>query len=210
MTLKPEIRQARPTGLRRAADATLWLLLAIAIGLGSAWFVIRGVSRHGESIGPWRASALAGAPDADPWTRARVAVGGLLALHREQAMYYIAASDSTGAPLRSRCSYRVSGKPPSGRWWSVTAYADDLFLFDHPERRYSMDGRQARLDDQGRFSFVVGGANRQDQSDDEPWLPTPGDRGLVLTLRVYYPERALIAAPASLEAPRVDRLGACK
>ena len=41
------------------------------------------------------------------------------------------------------------------------------------------------------------------------WLPTPGDRGLVLALRVYNPDATLSADPLRLDPPRITRLGDC-
>ena len=140
----------------RALRGLLWWTTAVALGLGSAWALLRSVSNYGAAAGPWRASTLAGSPEADLYTRARVALGGLLALNREETMYYVASTDSAGQLLRARCSYRVSGVPPKARWWSVTAYAQDLYLFDNPQRRYSVNGANAPLDAQGRFAFVSG------------------------------------------------------
>jgi hypothetical protein len=200
----------------------LSLLLAVALGLGSAWAVLRGGSNFGAAAGPWRVSTLAGSPEADLYTRARVALGGLLALNREETMYYVAFHDSAGRPLRSRCTYRVSGRPPPARWWSVTAYAEDFFLFSNEARRYSVNGSTAALDAQGRFSFVSGperpvvlqAINTPGSEGTPPsgatWLPTPGDRGLLFTLRVYNPDPALVAAPGALrDAPTIERLGDC-
>jgi hypothetical protein len=200
-------RRGRPQG--RIVWRLLWLLAAVALGLGSAWGMLRSVSGYGASAGPWRASTLAGSPDADLYTRARVALGGLLALNREETMYFVAATDSAGAPLRSRCSYRVSGVPPQARWWSVTAYADDLFLFPNPQRRYSVNGASAPLDAQGRFALLSGPTSPVG-AQTLPWLPTPGDRGLMFTLRVYNPDPALAAAPGTLQAPRIELLGDCR
>jgi hypothetical protein len=41
------------------------------------------------------------------------------------------------------------------------------------------------------------------------WLPTPGQRGLVLTLRLYNPAPELQAAPARLQPPSIKAIGAC-
>lgn len=191
----------------RTLRVLLWWATAVAVGLGSAWAVLRGVSNYGSAAGPWRASTLAGSPEADLYTRARVALGGLLALNREETMYYVASTDSTGLPLRARCRYRVSGLPPKARWWSLTAYAQDLYLFDNPQRRYSVNGQTAALDSQGRFAVVTGPV--APSADAVPWIPTPGEGGLYLTLRVYNPEAALAAAPGTLQAPKIELLGAC-
>ena len=194
----------------RALRGLLWWATAVALGLGSAWAVLRSVSNYGAAAGPWRASTLAGSPEADLYTRARVALGGLLALNREETMYYVASTDSAGQPLRARCSYRVSGLPPKARWWSVTAYAQDLYLFDNPQRRYSVNGQTAVLDAQGRFAFVSGpAAPAGAMAGAVPWIPTPGEGGLFFTLRVYNPEAALSAAPGTLQAPLIELMGAC-
>lgn len=201
----------------RTLRVLLWWTTAVALGLGSAWAVLRSVSNYGAAAGPWRASTLAGSPEADLYTRARVALGGLLALNREETMYYVASTDSAGQLLRARCSYRVSGVPPKARWWSVTAYAQDLYLFDNPQQRYSVNGQTAVLDVQGRFAFVSGPAAPPaaampavaPSEGAVPWIPTPGDGGLFFTLRVYNPEAALSAAPGTLQAPVIELLGAC-
>ena len=193
---------------RRALGVVAHAAVAVALGLGSAWAVLRLGATTGPAAGPWRASLLAGSPDADPYTRARVAIGGLLALSREETMYFLATADSRGEPLRSRCTYRVVGRPPAARWWSVTAYADDHFLFTDARRRHGVNGTTARLDGDGRFGFVT--SPEPPPGDALPWVPTPGDRGLVLVLRVYGPEPSLAASPASLDAPRIEPDGACR
>lgn len=182
--------------------------LAIALGAGSAWLVVRSqLDRGGVSAGAWRTSTLAGSTDADLYTRAVVAVGALLALNRDETVYYVATTDSEGRLLRSRCRYRISGPAPDARWWSITAYAEDRFLFDAPDRRYSLNGRNVSIDAQGRFAFETGPTQPAGAT---PWLPTPGDRGLSFTLRLYNPAPEVVANPAALAAPRIERQGACE
>jgi len=139
------------------------------------------------------------------YTRAYVAANGLLALDRDETMYFVAAHDDAGRPLRSTCSYRIEGVPPKARWWSVTAYADDMFLFDAPNQHYSLNATTAQLDTHGHFALITG-------PQEQPgafWLPTPGQRGMVLTLRLYNPQPELQAAPGSLSPPSIHALGAC-
>jgi hypothetical protein len=208
--MKPLFHAEQPV---RGPMAWAVLTVAVVLGLGSAWAAVKGLAGWGGTagaevaVGPWRASTLTGSTDADLYTRARVAVGGLLALNRSETMYYVAQTDSAGRPLRSRCTYRVAGRAPSARWWSVTAYADDLFLFDNPRKRYSLNGSQAVLDAQGQFSLVSAPVEPAGQA--AVWLPTPGDRGLVFTLRLYNPAPELVREPARLQAPRIERVGDC-
>ena len=104
---------------RRMGIAVALYLAAVAFGLGSAWWVLRTApaSLHQVSVGAWVTSTLAGSPEADAYTRARVALEGLLALGRDETMYYVARTDDHGHPLRSRCTYRIEGLPPAARWW---------------------------------------------------------------------------------------------
>ncbi|MBC7917126.1 MAG: DUF1214 domain-containing protein [Rhodoferax sp.] len=192
---------------RRIAIGFALYFSAVALGLGSAWWVLKKAPwmSTSVSVGAWKANLRAGSTDADMYTRASIALNALLALGRDETMYFIATQDDAGQPLRSHCNYRVEGVPPAARWWSVTAYADDLFLFDAPNRHYSLNGSTAVLDAQGEFAFTTG----PQAQGDAFWLPTPGKRGLLLTLRLYNPEPGLQAAPASLVPPAIRPVGAC-
>lgn len=194
--------------LQRIAIGFLLYLSAVVLGVGSAWWVLKKSPHlnHMERVGAWSANTLAGSPDADMYTRASVALNGLLALGRDETMYFIATQDSNGQALRSNCNYRIEGVPPKARWWSITAYADDIFLFDAPNGHYSLNGSTAKLDAQGRFAFTTGPAEQPGTF----WMPTPGKRGMLLTLRLYNPEPALQAAPASLTPPTIQALGDCQ
>ena len=183
-------------------------LLAVAMGLVSAWWVLTRAPWSGAvvRVGPWSGSTLAGSPDADLYTRARVALQGLLALGREETIYYVAQQDDQGRPLRTRCRYTVSGTPPGARWWSITAYADDFFLLNVAPGHFSVNSSNLKLDGGGRFLLHTG---PQAPDGGLAWLPTPGDRGLVLTLRLYNPGPDLQAAPGGLNAPSIQRTGDC-
>lgn len=192
---------------RRIAIGIALYLSAVAVGLGSAWWVLTKAPWMNATVqtGAWKANLRAGSPDADMYTRASVALNALLALDRDETMYFVATHDDTGKSLRSSCTYRVEGIPPKARWWSITAYADDKFLFDAPGGHYSLNGSTATLDKNGRFAFTTGGKEQPGTH----WLPTPGDRGLFLTLRLYNPEKELQAAPTTMAPPTITPTGAC-
>jgi hypothetical protein len=196
----------KPAVKRKLVGATLYLA-AVALGLGSAWWVLKKAPwlNTTVSVGTWKSNMRAGSPDADMYTRASIAVNALLALGRDETMYFIATHDDQGQVLRSHCSYRIEGTPPKARWWSVTAYAQDLFLFDAPNRHYSLNGSTAQLNTKGQFALTTG----PQALDDTFWLPTPGKTNVVLTLRLYNPAPDLQAAPASLVPPSITLMGAC-
>jgi len=207
MSVNPSINGA---GLTKRIFPLLWVvLLGVVLGVGTAWWAIRngGAAQSLVKMGPWETSLLAGSPNADSYTRARVAVVGLLALGRDETIYYVARTDSTGQSLRSHCQYRIDGLAPTARWWSLTAYADDHFLFEAPQNRFSLNGATAQLDQRGEFHVLTGPTKPSDAAF--AWLPTPGDRGLELTLRLYHPLAALQQDPRGLIAPTIKRVGAC-
>jgi hypothetical protein len=194
---------------------TLFVISAVAIGITAAWALVK---KAGDAstvqAGPWRASTLTGSPDSGALLRAQVAVAGLLALSKQETMYYIARQDSAGQPLRASCKYRIAGAAPAARWWSVTAYADDYFLFTVPSGRYSFNSEQHRIlaGDQAEkllsFSMQTG-----PELNGPAWhVPTPASNangGLVLTLRLYNPAPGLAQSPETLKAPSIERIGEC-
>jgi hypothetical protein len=192
---------------RRAATGAALYLGAVAVGLGSAWWVLKKAPWLNPSVevGAWRANMHAGSQEAGLYTRATIAVNALLALGREETMYFVATRDDAGHALRAQCNYRITGVPPQARWWSITAYAQDLFLFDAPNGHYSLNGTTAVLDAAGRFALSTGAVEQTGTF----WLPTSGTGALILTLRLYNPAPSLQAAPQSLVAPSVQQLGSC-
>lgn len=196
-----------PSRLRRFALNLGLYAGAAALGLGSAWWVVKKAPWMGHTVevGVWRANLQAGSQDAGLYTRASIAVNALLALDRSETMYFVATHDDTGHPLRATCNYRVVGAPPKARWWSITAYADDMFLFDTPRGHHSLNGSTARLDGNGHFVLTVGST----EYPGTHWLAATGDGGIVLTLRLYNPSPELQQAPDSLSAPSVMPVGVC-
>jgi hypothetical protein len=207
----PARRRAVPRW-QRAWVAAAVVVGGIALGIASAWLALKNPwSAQSLQAGAWKTSTVTGSVDADLHTRARVAVGGLLALSRDETLYYVADHDDAGRPLRSACGYRIEGTPPPARWWSITAYADDFFLFPNEAHRYSLNGGAAHLDSQGHFALLSGpqDPNPPAAATQTYWLPTPGDRGLIFTLRLYNPAPSLVAAPSALVAPSIQHVGAC-
>ncbi|MDP2123691.1 MAG: DUF1214 domain-containing protein [Parvibaculum sp.] len=176
-------------------------VVALVLGVGSALLLLRGGAGLGGAIavGPWTTSAETGSADADPYTRARIAIGGLLALSRSETIYFTAATDDAGAPLRTRCAYRIIGTDPPARWWSITAYGADHFLIPNPQDRYSFGGNTLAREDDGSFVIFVGPA-----AADGNWIPTGEKDGtFTLTLRLYNPNEDAARDPSRIELPRI-------
>jgi hypothetical protein len=180
-------------------------LAVLVLGLGSAYAALRSGFAGGDvSNGPWRTSLVTGSPDADPYTRARVAIGGLLALAPSETIYFTASTDDAGDSLSARCDYRLEGRELAARWWSVTAYAADDYLIPNDGGRYSLSQTTlARESPGGAFRALV-----SPEPHDGNWLPSgrSGEAGAFsLTLRLYNPAPGVAASPATAELPAIVR-----
>jgi hypothetical protein len=177
------------------------IALGLIAGLLSGWWAITG-GMGGKSYAGWYGSSVTGSADADPWTRARVAVSGLLALNKSQAIYFTRKTDDEGQPLREECRYLVSGGPLPGRWWSVTVYAADNFLPLNDDDALSFDATEVPLDGQGRWNAVLSAQRRARGA----WASTRNAGNFDITLRIYQPEPRAQAEFASIPMPRVTRI----
>jgi hypothetical protein len=180
------------------------LVIGTALGLALTWATaMRGTMPGGISDGPWRTNLSVGSAGGDMATRAAVALHGLLALNRSETIYYTAGTDDAGKPLSGACAYRLAGRDPDARWWSITAYGPDDYLIPNPANRYSISKNSVMRDGSGAFSTEVstrpGGANA---------IPV-GAGAFTLTLRLYNPGASVAADPAHAALPAIERVS-CK
>lgn len=184
--------------------ARLALALTIAAGLlagaGSALVTMR--QGMGQVAPGWLGSRVTGSAAADPWTRASVALTGLLALDKRQAIYFVRKTDAAGSPLDARCRYRLSGGPMPGRWWSVTAYAEDSFLPQNRDGALSIDATRVRKGAGGAWQALVAPTPQPGMD----WISTRNAGHFDLTLRIYNPDARAVADFATIPFPRVDRI----
>jgi hypothetical protein len=171
------------------------------LGLSSAYYSVRnfGFEKFIVSNGPWTTDLTSGGVDAGMYTRARVAIAGLLALNKSEATYYIATRDSAGDPLDGNCSYRIEGRDPDARWWSITAYANDNFLIDTPSRNYSVSKTSVVRSADGTFVVRLSPAAEQ-----QNWIATSPD-GFDVMLRLYNPGTSVVKDPSTTLLPSITR-----
>lgn len=190
--------------MRRALALTALLLCAILVGVVSAvWAARNQFAAGGVRSGAWATNANIGSSGAGAYLRAGVALGGLLALEKSETVYFTAMHDDGGEPLRASCVYRIEGRDPATRWWSITAYGEDHFLIPGSVGRFSVDRTAVERDADGRFVVLVGG-----EPHERNWIASgapDGDRPFSLTLRLYNPDPAVVADLAGVELPRIVR-----
>ncbi|MFP4474986.1 MAG: DUF1214 domain-containing protein [Desulfatibacillaceae bacterium] len=196
-------------------------LFAIIAGVAAAFILLAGIMLYKGATMPrfnpngWVYVPNVGSSDADMFVRAIIARIGLFANSPDQAVYMQAVEDRSidllgtlnGRPIRKLHPgghYRIVGESDiDAWWWSVTLYNDEEYLFDNPLDRYSYAGFQLEREPDGGFVIDVAPERPKGATN---WLPSPADRPFVLTLRIYWPNRALLENPGTYDLPRVVRM----
>lgn len=217
------------TALERSGDA---LLISRA-----AQFADQGIGKAWETLTPeqqklWNDSlpglihelraGLAAGDSIDGWVyppfnmaaygddddlRARVALGGLAALPRIEAIYVSARTDGEGRTLTGAKSWRVKipARLPVGGFWSLTMYEQQpdgrLFFVPNALNRFAIGDRSdhIRPEPGGGIELFVQAA-RPSGERVVNWLPAPKGN-FVLMFRAYLPGAPLL--DGSLRLPPV-------
>jgi hypothetical protein len=159
------------------------------------------------NVNGWKSDWTIGSTAANPWTRARVARHGLLALTKEEAVYFTKGVDEDGQRLSEDCTYEVSGGDMPGLWWSVTLYDAESYLPLNQDNALSFDKtKAAAAEGSNGWSFTVAA----DGPETGNWVSSQNAGTFDLMLRIYKPTPELIASPEEvLPAPAIKRL-ACR
>ncbi len=180
------------------------ILLGLALGVGGAWTKIRqGFSKGAIAIGVWRTSLNYGTTQTDAFTRASVAVRGLLALPSTETLYWSATSDSDGNPLSGSCTYTMSGGTIDARWWSVTYYDKAGYLVANSADIWSFSGASVLPQEKDGWTVTISPVKAGGH-----WLPSAKGQGFDLTLRMYNPGDGFRAAPEKAALPTLKK-GEC-
>jgi hypothetical protein len=100
--------------------------------------------------------------------------------------------------LVGNCSYRIEGRDPPARWWSITAYADD-FLIPNSADRYSVSMNSVARGPDGSFAVTLSKTQAEGN-----WIPVT-DGPFDLTIRLYNPQTSVVADPANVPLPIIKR-----
>src|SRR5512146_479606 len=97
--------------MKTALKVLAVLVVGTLLGLAATWLtVFRGGLMDAVHDGPWTTNLTVGSSASDMYTRAAVAVHGLLALNRNETIYYAAHTDSDHNRLDGRCTYLITGR----------------------------------------------------------------------------------------------------
>lgn len=190
--------------LKTAALVLLALVVAIGGGGASAWYLLQRPAGIGAvTVGGWTAFPEIGTPDADPYSKARVAREGVLALGHAEGLAYVAQRDSAGDPLMRECRYTIEGSAPASRFW--TLYAADQTLSplpsDRPRPPAIHSNELVMLPD----SSVAASIGARPAAGN--WLAVSGAGPMSLVLTLYDPPLGSGSGAADIQLPQILKTG---
>lgn len=158
-----------------------------------------GLGKGKETVNGWSYPPPdIGTAEADPLTRARVALGGLGALPRNEAMYLTSETLDGNRDWRLRLPANV----PVEAFWSLSMYeiaADGrLFFTANPIDRFAIGDRTPGLkrNEDGTLDILISARRPADTAN---WLPAPAGP-FRMTFRGYLPGPALLGGTFHLPA----------
>ncbi len=180
------------------------LAIAIAGGAASVWYALQAQEGVGAvTVGSWTAYPEMGAPDADPYSKARSARVGLLALGRAEGLIFQATRDAGGNPLSRKCSYVIEGTTPPARFWTLYAAEPSLrLLTGQRQRKPATQSLEILRNADNSFAVAIG-----PEAMPGNWLPVSGDGAMTLVLTLYDTPVAGTIGAEDVELPQVLRTG---
>lgn len=184
----------------------IFLALGIAVVGGgySVWYALQAQDGVGVvTVGAWTAYPDVGTADSDPYSKARVAREGVLALGRAEGLSFSAQRDSAGAPLLRQCSYRIEGVVPSARFWTLHATDPAGALVGSGGLRAPALHSYELLRSFGD-AVVIAVAPRPAPGN---WLATSGSGAMALVLTLYDTPIASSTGLADIRMPNILKVG---
>jgi hypothetical protein len=179
---------------------------AVLLGLGTAWYMVQAGTRLStRTFGPWAAWTGAGRPEAEPYTRAHVALNGLLPVSSTSEIAFRAKADSDGSRLTSGCDYAVVMEDFEPQWWSLAVFDGNGRLVPNPAERHGFMSGAVMREPDGRTLVTVALDARPGN-----WLPSGRSNRIVLVLTIQDATwAAAIHDGATLKGPlpRIVRTG---
>jgi hypothetical protein len=189
--------------MRFAAHVLLSVVIALAVGIGSAWWATGKPRLFGTlEIGRWQAWLVAGTPEADPYTRANIARTGQVPLGAAEGLAFTAGRDEAGARLDGRCRYRIVGDTPPARLWTLSAVDAEGRLTPNPTGRLFISSRDIVRDADGRIDVAVSRTVVPGN-----WLPLGTSGPFSLILRFYDTPVASANVLGTMVMPLIEREG---
>lgn len=190
--------------LKTALAVFLSFTIAMVGGGWSAWYALEAQEGVGAvTIGQWTTYPDLGTADADPYTQARAARRGALALGRTEGVVFVARHDVAGQPLLRECSYLVQGDIAAARFWTLFA-ADAEFapIRGHHGALAALQSGSLLRGADNAFTVAVSASAQPGN-----WLAVTGSGPLYLVLTLYDSPAAGDLADSALPLPAITKVG---
>jgi hypothetical protein len=177
--------------------------VALGAGAGSVWWTLQSQEGIGAvTLGGWTTFPNIGTPDADPYSKARVAREGQLALGRAEGLVFIAQRDTSGARLMRQCTYAIEGTTPTARFWTLYVGDDELVVLDTGRARPPAIASPGLLrSEDNSFSIAI-----SPHATPGNWLATGGEGVFTVVLTLYDTPIASSSGIDAVELPQVLRI----
>jgi hypothetical protein len=164
---------------------------------------------RGRIVNGWQFANDLGVYGTDYIWRATVALTGLGANIKEDAIYSRATRDANGDPLNGSDMFEITfakGQlPPVNAFWSITLYNAKNYFAANPIHRFAIGDRDPlRFNSDGSLTLIIQ-HERPAPAMESNWLPAPAEN-FTLIMRLYWPRNEVING--SWEPPRVERTAA--
>jgi hypothetical protein len=200
-----------PDGAFNAQTLTPEMRAAIEGGMADAWAELNTLQNDKINTGQVTSGDLFGTKEAMKGNylyRMAGAVLGIYGNSKQEAMYPIFSTDSTGAPLTgaNNYTYRLppGQLPPVNAFWSLTMYElPTSLLVDNPINRYLINSPMLdglAKDPDGGYTLYIQNASPGPDKESN-WLPAP-QGPFVLIERLYWPKPEALEGQWKPEQPQ--------
>jgi hypothetical protein len=176
-------------------------LVGVGLGLASAWQTVQTPAPlEVLRLGSWEAWPSAGTPEADPYSRARLARTGEVPLGFAEGLEMIARRDDNGRPLHGICAYRLEGRTPPARLWTIGVVAADGTPLPAGMGRRAIGSESVVRAADGTFTLWISPTPRPGN-----WLSSEGSGAIHLIARLYDTTARTVTAVTRPVMPRIIR-----
>lgn len=160
---------------------TLAVIVAVVIGLGSAWLTVgEGWAFRSFRAGDWSAWPEGGSRAPDPYSRAILARTAQVPLGGGEGIAFFASRDSDGAPIRGGCEYTLVGETPAARLWTLSVVDAQGEVPAHRSGRTAFHSREVLRRSDGTIEITL-----SPQARPGNWMPIPDSGALTVVMRFY-------------------------
>lgn len=180
------------------------LLIAFGGGIATTLSALNASAGFGAiRLGVWSAFPDVQTAEADPYAKSHRAKAGRLLLGSAEGLTFTASSDESGQQLTGNCSYRIIGRTPTARLWTLyAAGADGQPLATRSDLPFAHNSQGILRQRDGAFEITV-----SPTAQPMNWLALPDAGAFSLVLTLLDTPAAGSSGLIGLEMPKVEPLG---